>query len=145
MTTAEHEAAHLTACLLLGVPVLAVDTVGDSRYAGWVTHGVAYDTAEGAVKHAVVLLAPYVLDGDEPRFPPDLAECKDLYDLARLVNRWGWGRQKWDDLLAKTLRFVSSDEFWSTYSQVLGVLDHYPRLDDRLLDALERSLASGRG
>jgi hypothetical protein len=94
MTTAEHEAAHLTACLLLGVPVLAVDTVGDSRYAGWVTHGVAYDTAEGAVKHAVVLLAPYVLDGDEPRFPPDLAECKDLYDLARLVNRWGWGRQK---------------------------------------------------
>jgi hypothetical protein len=59
MTTAEHEACHAVACMLLGVPYAEIDTVGDGqRYAGWVKIGVGTTTLERALRQAMVTAAP---------------------------------------------------------------------------------------
>jgi hypothetical protein len=63
MTTAEHEAAHAAACMVLGLPVVSVDALGDGKtYAGLTRHGVhgVRDTREVAFKLAIVLAAPCV-------------------------------------------------------------------------------------
>ena len=93
-----------------------------------------------------MLAAPAALGGGRRAFtwPIDLLHDgdfgKDLLDLARLFAMKGWNRGVWEELVEGALKFVTSDRFTSTFSSVTGVLDHYPQLDARLLEVLERSL-----
>jgi hypothetical protein len=140
---AMHEAGHAAMALLLGVPLLAIDVVGNERYAGWVTHGIPED----GVRRALVILGGLLQtrDSHQLAWPIDPDESTDHRHLAEIIARWRIDRQTGEKIVTYALRLASSNEYWQYVSSITGVLDHHPVLDGRLLDALERSLASGRG
>jgi hypothetical protein len=121
MTTAEHESAHASAALLLRLPVLAIDVVGDGVHrAGWTRHGTDKASFQGALKYALVLCAPAAVKRGRAGFdwPLDPSADLDTFDLAKLFARKRWNRGVVEVVVDGVCTLVSSDRFRQLYAEL---------------------------
>jgi hypothetical protein len=144
MTVQEHEAWHAVACLLLHVPFLEINTVGDPErgFEGWVRMGKNTTTLEESLRVGVAIAAP-IARGEGRQgleWPIDPSASKDHHDLARLALKHGWRREIWEIFAEGVLASVASNKFKRLLASVTGIADVVPVLGDREIAIVQRDL-----
>ena len=137
-----HEAGHCVAGLLLGIPIVLVDTVGNETRRGWIEHRHRFTDAKSARKHAIMILAgPIVSEDDGPRewgWPLSDDASKDEQQVKRIVEALRFTENDWRDLLIEAAYFVTSSPFDILLRATCGILDTTPRIGREHLEPLAR-------
>jgi hypothetical protein len=137
---AEHEAAHVSAALVLGVPVVEVHapyrTLEDRMQRmdrGEQDAGMVTVKESDPRKLALVLLVAPFEDGDAhwpPSWPlPSVPAYGDEADLCRHVKALGLDRAGYHALIQEALELAMSDEYRRLHVAFTHALERHGRLD----------------
>ena len=139
---AAHEAGHAVAAVLLGVPVLLIDVVGDATASGRVRHGLEQvSDSEDARKRMLLILAGPIMAAqswDEvPDWPLETHRSTDERNLAMLAGYLGLDEAGYRELFLEALKLTLTDEFCHLHRAVSGCLDFTTRIGPELLEQLQ--------
>jgi hypothetical protein len=136
-----HEAAHASAAVALGLPVLSVSVQPDELTLGRVK--VAYaGTGEDTRKRMLVIVAPFVHDAatsnDLPRWPLT-GTTTDERNLRRLAAQLNLTERGYRDVLSDAVDLVDSPGFKAMHALTVKALEaNDGHLDADELDAIEK-------
>ena len=141
---AAHEAGHAVACMMLGATVLLIDTIGDERYAGHVTHNHQLRTNADVRDRALIILCGLIESADEfddiPRWPLSHTNTSDEHHLALIVEHLDLNASEYSDLVLEAIRLTLKPAYQHMHVAITGLLDYTPRIDRRLLHELTRTI-----
>jgi hypothetical protein len=137
-----HEAAHCAACLLLSIPVFAIDVIGDATRRGWVLHGTDVPDVATARRHMLMTLVGPLMAADHsddpciPTWPLDPNAGGDEGALAAYARALRWDEDDWVALRADAWALTALPAFDHAVNWLCGALEVMPRLDGDQLRAL---------
>jgi hypothetical protein len=137
-----HEAGHLAACLVLGIPIAGASVIPDHDSLGRVNTTYKFEDVEGARKVAVMLLCGPIMESrhaqpDEWPWPLE----PDDYDtrlLKKITDTLRFTNADWHGLLSEAYSLTASREFSMLWTGMTGLLDVAPQVGPEQIDLVEQ-------
>lgn len=141
-----HEAGHLAACLILGVDVWVVDTIGDEKHAGYVTHTVN-DSDPASARDRMLVILCGMLEGaddwdDMPTWPLRTDRSTDEKNLHHLAEMHGLDERAYNSVELDAINLTLRPDFRQLVVATCGVCDFAPRFGTEMVDRI-RTIAKG--
>jgi hypothetical protein len=133
MSAAEHEAAHVTACLLLGLRFMAAEIHEDGT--GDTYHVPCRDKR----KETVALLAGHMQDrtpGWPPSGPPFTPTTGDGHDLINMWRQHGITGPVYLEVVREARELLDSDAYKRLHPVIAAHLEEHGRIDNTVTDHL---------
>lgn len=145
-TIARHEAGHAAMCMILGVSVKVIDTIGDGgTTVGYTVHNLDVTDRTTALHRMMVLLAGLIESADDweqiPKWPLRHGmPGSDETGLAILADALALTAKGYDDLLHQTINIMLTREYLMLHSTITGVLDYHPRVGPELIARIQHAI-----
>jgi hypothetical protein len=135
-----HEAGHIVAAIMLGVPALSVQVIPDGRFLGVARSGPK------TVGEQIVISLCGLIEWPGPAHLPEWSALRDLHvtddeeqptdceQLAALIREHDISRETYRSMEIAALRLASSKQYARLMVTVTGALDYWPTMDQGLLD-----------
>ena len=133
---ADHEAAHATAALLLGLPVLSVSVKPDATTNGRVAIRYA-DTDEDMHKRMSVILSGMVESGDTPQWPLRTDRSTDEANLRQVADCLGLDESGYDKAVRQTFDLTTTRPYLRLHAAVSHALEQHQQFDEQALRTLK--------
>jgi len=132
---AAHEAGHAVACVLLGVPVSLIDTIGDEHTTGRVFHDHQIVTRGDAIDRMKIVLAGLIESAEHPDDLPEWplrpgivkgSYVSDEHALFLIAQAIDLTEDEYRRVVIETLQLTTSRGYRLLHTAVCGFADHVP-------------------